>query len=232
MYLLKQDSDCIVVDCETTGVNPEQNAVVSIAVAVCDPLLNVRRRKVFIMRPHEGAVIEPKAMEINGLSLEQINSYPPPAEALKSLNSFLFSSCKGQPRFALWYCWGVGFDDKFIIKTFERAGVPYYGRRVWVCMRGVATYLNLFSSLICGRDKTETKNVRKFCEFLGVTFEGAEHDPMADVLNSIKVIRLSTARLLRLSQEDDFDKLVKVDGDLKNEPVASITSADYYGGEK
>jgi len=226
MYLLKPNSDVIVIDVETTGVDPEKNAVVSIAAAVCDVAHNIRAKRVFTLRPHDGAIIEPKAMEVNGLTELEIMTYPPAEKTLKEFNSWLFANCSENPRFALWYAWGVGFDDKFLFKTFERAGVEAYARRIWVCMRGLAIHLNLYSSLLSGGDKTETKNVRKFCEMLGTEFEGREHDPLADVVNSIKVLRLSMARLMRAVQADTLEEILGVDSDeaVKN-AVAGVKKA-------
>jgi inhibitor of KinA sporulation pathway (predicted exonuclease) len=200
MFFINEKSDIIVVDVETTGTNPACHAVVVIAVAVCDTLFNVRASKVFRLRPHEGALLDPKAFVVNGLSEQAVCGWPLPVDTLKELNGWLFANCKANPRFALWYCWGVGFDDKFMFKTYSRAGVTFYARYTWICMRGLATQLGFLSALIEDRDSCETKGVAGFLTALGEKFEGAEHDPLADVLNSIKVIRLSTARLLNLIQ--------------------------------
>lgn len=196
-YILKPSSDVVVIDVETTGVDPEKNAVVSIAAAVCDPMLEIKAKKMFTLKPHDGAIIEPKAMEVNGLTELEIMSYPEPAETLKQFNSWLHACCNDSPRFALWYCWGVGFDDRFLFKTAERAGVELYARRTWVCMRGLATQYSLVNAMLAGETKCETKNVAVFCKSLGVEFEGQEHNPLSDVENSIKVVRLSLAKMMK-----------------------------------
>ena len=208
-YILKSTSDTIVIDVETTGVDPEKNAVVLLAVAVCDPMLEIRHKKVFQLKPHASAIIEPKAMQINGLTELEIMSYPEPAVALRDFNSWLFAKCNDNPRFALWYAWGVGFDDKFLFKTFERAGVDAYARRTWVCMRGLATQYALINAMLSGDTRLETKNVKSFCESLNAEFNGAEHDPLADVENSIKVVRLSLAKLMsQIKNSYDLSKEV------------------------
>jgi len=231
--LLNKKSRAVVLDCETTGVDPNKNAVVSIAVAVCDCFLGVLRKRSFQMRPHEGAVIDPEALKVNLLTEREIMGYPPVEETLKELNRFLYAACPEKPCFSLWYCWGVGFDDKFLIKSYERAGIKYPGRYTWLCMRTIATQFNLLTNILMANDRTETKNVAKFCSCLDTPFEGAQHDAMADVLNSIKVVKLSQARLMKVSACDSPSDMEQADRVLtKDNPAASVENTDIYAQDE
>lgn len=58
-------------DVETTGLDPRQCAIISIGFVVLDDELNPIDNDEFYVRPFEGALVEPKAIEINGYSPEK-----------------------------------------------------------------------------------------------------------------------------------------------------------------
>ena len=61
-------------DSETTGLNPDIHAMVEIAMI---PIVNGVKGDPFVskIRPHLGAIVDTRALEVNGLSFSQIQNY-------------------------------------------------------------------------------------------------------------------------------------------------------------
>jgi DNA polymerase III epsilon subunit-like protein len=73
-----------IADVETTGTRPvEKYGVVQIAGVICMPDAGTLREiDCFDFRcaPHVGDLVSKEALGVNGLTIEQLRTYPPPAE--------------------------------------------------------------------------------------------------------------------------------------------------------
>lgn len=75
-------------DLETTGTNPELCAVVQIAAAIIIDH-QIEDHITLRCRPHQGALIEDKALEITGTTRAGLHLLPHPVEAMNELNAFM-----------------------------------------------------------------------------------------------------------------------------------------------
>lgn len=121
-------------DVETTGLDPRQCAIISIGFVVLDDKLNPIDNDEFYVQPFEGAIIEPKAIEINGYSHEKWDEKGAidQEELLQRLDNALMYHTFSGPRTAsknqifggikklIPLGYNVSFDLKFLKEFFVR----------------------------------------------------------------------------------------------------------------
>lgn len=107
----------LAIDIESSGYDPKKNALLEIAAI---PIINGVKGEPFVsyVRPHKDAVIEPKALEINKLTYDQIWTFPEPTEVIKSFLSWIDSK---ETMFNL-LGHNVQFDRRFLYSFFCRYG--------------------------------------------------------------------------------------------------------------
>lgn len=115
-------------DCETTGLNPEKNDIISLA---CIVEINgiVKEEFTLNIQPFDFDNIELSALKINGFNVEQLKTFMTPQEAHKKLLSHLGKyvdkynrNDKFQPA-----GYNVGFDVDFLKHFFKKCGDNYFG---------------------------------------------------------------------------------------------------------
>lgn len=166
-------------DTETTGTTPN-SAIVQIAGIM--EVGGVEKEFDIKMRPHEGADISPQALEIIGKTLNEINSYPSPEDAVKEfekiLSEFVDPFKKGD-KFVL-YGHNIQFDFQKLIELYNRIGNKYLGS--FVDFKNNFDTLQMMKNLqllevieFLPNNKLET-----CCEAFGIKLEGA-HDALNDI---------------------------------------------------
>lgn len=116
-------------DLETTGTDPHLCAVVQIAAAIIIDH-KVDDHVILRCRPHAGALIEDKALEITGVTRAGLQLLPHPAEAMTALNDFMGRYIDQydpeDKAYPMGYNAGA-FDVPFLSAFYERRGYPYLG---------------------------------------------------------------------------------------------------------
>ena len=83
------------IDCETTGLNPIKNDILQLAfmIEINDKI--VEKHNIF-MQPFDYDTIEPQALEVNNLTIQQIKKFPHPRQIYPKLHQIF---CKYVDRF-------------------------------------------------------------------------------------------------------------------------------------
>jgi DNA polymerase III subunit epsilon len=119
-------------DLETTGTDSKKNAIHQIAVGY---LINGEiRYKEFKMCPFEGAIIDPKALEVGGKTEDEIKSYPPQNVVFLEFIMFLeglIDKCNNKDKFHLAGYNIMAFDNQFLRNWFGMNGNNYFGSYFW-----------------------------------------------------------------------------------------------------
>jgi ribonuclease T len=115
----------IVIDCETSGLDPDRHAILEVAYACLDlehGRLRVGSSETFHVEPFENAQFDPKSMEIHQID----HSHPlrfaePEAIILKNLATFILEKAKKAGyRRAILVGHNAWFDLAFINKAYQR----------------------------------------------------------------------------------------------------------------
>lgn len=120
-------------DVETTGVNCEKNAIHQLSGKIyVDGEL--KEEFDFHIKPFDGAVIEDSALEVGGVTREEIMAYPDQAIVYNQFENMLAKYVNRFDKYDKFYMVGYNcqaFDSKFVRKFFERNGNKYYGSWFW-----------------------------------------------------------------------------------------------------
>jgi len=120
-------------DLETTGVDKDKNAIHQLAGKVFidgsfKESFNIK------MKPFEGAIIEPGALQVSGVTADMVNGYPPQSLAYKEFTNLLskyVDKFDKRDKFFLAGFNNAWFDNEFLRRFFERNGDKYFGSWFW-----------------------------------------------------------------------------------------------------
>lgn len=123
----------LIYDCETTGVDSKECAIHQLSgMIVIDG--EVKEKFDIKMRPHDGAKISDEALEVSGVTLEQISQYPTQFEGYRQITEILakhVDKFNKQDKFHLAGYNNRSFDDMFFRAMFERQNDVYFGSWFW-----------------------------------------------------------------------------------------------------
>jgi DNA polymerase-3 subunit epsilon len=120
-------------DLETTGVNPGKNGIHQISgEIVIDG--NVKEQFDFKVQPNPKCIIEQEALDVAGVTKEQILAYPPMIEVYvkltKMLAQYVDKFNKTDKFFLVGYN-NASFDNQFLRGFFLQNGDQYFGSWFW-----------------------------------------------------------------------------------------------------
>lgn len=183
-------------DVETGGVNPDVNEMLQLAFRVeFDGI--VQEKKVMFMKPSNMDNVEPEALEVTGITLEQIEKFVPQHQVFREFNGLLDKYINKYDKIDKFTVLGynVDFDMRFLRSWFIRNGHKYFGSYFNnMCIdvfRDVDKWLYL-SGIVLKDRKLST-----VCEYFEISLKA--HDAMED----IKATRKLAVRL--------HEELLKVD---------------------
>ena len=174
------------IDTETTGTDPEKNAIVQIS-GIVDVDGKPQEEFDYRVRPHEGAQISQEALDIIGKTKDEIRAFPPAYEAYAKIKTVIeryvpkFTKDVNK-RFKI-AGQNIGFDYGMMEAFFRRCGDPYWYASV--DRRGIdiiqATALFKFAGVL------EIKDFKlgTVCNALGIPLSA--HDSMNDIRASREV---------------------------------------------
>lgn len=120
-------------DLETTGLNSSFHAVHQLS-AIIEIDGEVKERIDLKIKPFKDAWIDDKALEVGGVTLEQINEYPEEKEAYKFLIGTLGKYCSKFDKTDKYFLVGynnASFDNQFLRAIWDRNNDKYFGSYFW-----------------------------------------------------------------------------------------------------
>ena len=171
-------SDILVIDVETTGLDPAKHACIDLGAVLLDRWLNPVAEYSSLVAPWEGAEIVPEALHVNQISPSAMNSAPKITEVIDKFNKTFNPNSK-----KLLLCgWNVWLDVAFLKALYTRAGRDWpFGYR----LLDVQSIITFHSRLM----PTSQANVIK--NYLG---EEQPHRALPDAQQTAKLLRLFAER--------------------------------------
>ena len=173
-------------DSETTGIDPVKNDIIQLSGAV---EIDGDVKEVFDikMQPHSFENISNEALEVHGMTIEDIKKFQPAKEGYYKFISILQKYVSKFDRSDKFYPAGynAGFDINFVAEKFKKCGDKYLGSwwnwnaidplpiLRWMDMKGKISLVNY---------KLET-----VCKHFGIEIKA--HDALSDIQATIKVIK-------------------------------------------
>jgi len=165
-------------DTETTGLDPKKNAMIQLAGMV-EVDHEVVEEFNIMARPHKGAEITAKALEVNGRTLAEIQSFPTLFEAISLLRRTLAQYVdKFDPKDKLIMAgFRTDFDGEFLRECFRRVQDRYFGSWFFNCSADISTLL----AIVIAETGLRLENWRlsTACEHFGIHINA--HDALSDI---------------------------------------------------
>lgn len=177
------------IDTETGGVEPERHALLTVA-AIVEIGGDIMGSKKWRVKPWPGDDVEERALDVNGLTREEIAQFPEPEEFLQDFQQFLSEYVNKFDRLDKFVPAGynVRFDLDFLRAFFGKGGDRYFGS--WfsnypIDPFPVICWLHATGKLILPDLKLGT-----ICDHFAIPLGEAAHDAMADILATKTLIEI------------------------------------------
>ena len=184
-------------DLETTALG-DNAAVIEIAAI---PVVNGEKLPAFhsMIRPHQGATLDPKAFEITGIDIKEIWNYPDPKDVL---NDFIKWIDSHETIFSL-SGHNITFDRNKLFRLFCRHG--HYSSFITRFNNNNTCTLQISRSVFKGkRNKPISFKLEDLCKHFEIEVD-VSHRAMADIENTYKLY-LELEKLIE-KQESKEDNL-------------------------
>ena len=163
-------------DTETTGLDPNQHEIISLAVIVQSPEGEELRRMEWFMHPRWPERADSKALEINGYTRALWDS-----RGVVSHERALREYCE-LTKDCIFAAHNVPFDWSFLEREWERhEGVEWVGD-----YHKVDTVSLAWRPYFESQGRMKSVSLRNVCSYYGVSNAGA-HDAMTDVERTVEV---------------------------------------------
>jgi DNA polymerase-3 subunit epsilon len=174
-------------DTETTGLDPVKNDIIQIAgiVEIDGEIVDEFN---FTCQPFSYANIEPKALECNGRTIEEIKLFDPNNMAKRALDSVLGKHCDKFNKMDKFYPAGfnVRFDLDFLAQWFKKTGDNYLGS--WINWRAIDPLPALYVMDLKGELSLSDYKLGTVCNHYGID-TGKAHDALSDVRATRELIK-------------------------------------------
>jgi len=166
-------------DVETTGLDAKKNDIITFAgiIEIDGKIVDEIYLK---MQPHNWETIDNSALEVNGITREELKTFQSPDEAHKKLISFLSKNVNRYNKFDKYQPAGynVTFDMQFLAEFFKKCNDKYFGSWIDYHKLDVATLVMFFK--LKGLLKLEKYRLTYVAEALNIPLMA--HDAKEDIM--------------------------------------------------
>lgn len=176
-------------DLETTGTDPAKHGIIQIAYLV-EIDGKEHQRGEFRVRPFDFQSIEPDALEVNGVSVDDLAKYPQPNEVYQRLVNQVLQKYVDKfdkaDKFNI-AGYNVGFDLQFLKQFFVNNGDNYFGSWFNYDTIDPLPVLRFFQPVNPWIAGLPNKKLATVAKALGIDLDNA-HDALPDILATKEII--------------------------------------------
>lgn len=174
-----KDIKLLYFDTETTGLDPIKNDIIQIAGII--EINNVVKEEFdFKTQPHSYENVSKEALEVNGITIEQLKTYPMPQETLckliKLFDKYVFKYNKQDKFFPIGQ--NIPFDVNFLFEFCKKCKFNYLGS--YLDHHKGDTMALLMALMVQGKIPVSGIKLENACKELGVELVDA-HNALADI---------------------------------------------------
>lgn len=181
-------------DTETTGTDPKVHDIIQLAAIAEIDGQEIESIEIKV-QPFSYENISPEALQVNGLTLEQIRTFMEPKEAHGKLTRFLGKFINKYDKFDKFTIAGqkADFDAGFLREFFFKAGDQFYGS--WFNYRHVDLLAVVRFLRYAGKLRIENDKLATISEALGIELNA--HDALEDIRATKKAMGILIERYLK-----------------------------------
>lgn len=178
-------------DLETTGVNPGKNGIHQISGMI--EIDGVEQERFdFKVQPNPKAIIEQEALDVAGVTLEEVQAYPPMGEVYNSFVSMLSKYVNKYDKTDKFFLVGynnAAFDNQFLRGFFLQNGDNYFGSWFWA--NSIDVMVLASHHLAPRRHEMANFKLGTVAKFMGVDVDNESlHDAFYDIYLTREVYKL------------------------------------------
>ncbi len=187
------------IDLETGGLDPKRNPILQLAVLMEDEEGKIADTFFSYIRPDGRLKIEADALEVNGITLQQLRDEPPEYMVMEHLIKFLKSHKVGTKQFE--FCgYNSRFDMDFFVAMFKRSKYQYwhYFNYYDVDVFALVKILGITGKRYDEQKDTwvDCKKLSCICEMFDIDIENA-HDAIDDIKATRKLFKKLKKKYLK-----------------------------------
>jgi len=169
-------------DVETTGLNSKEHSIWSLSYLLVEDN-KILSKDDYHIRPYKNA--EPKALEMSGMTLDEMQVFPTHKEVFEKFSSFLDSTVSkfDKQDKLLFVGYNSKFDEEFVRQWFEDNGDKYYGSYFWSGTVDVMSMCNYALQSI--RHKLPDFKLKTLAKLFNVELE--EHTSSSDIMATFEI---------------------------------------------
>lgn len=177
------DIKYIVLDFETGGLSPDKNPAVEVALLVADHEFNAVEKYSAFIQPYGNLTINPKALQVNGISMEEIEGGKLLKTVVTELSDIFKKYKAGRYGKPIMVCHNYPFDFGFLDDMFSRVNldpkkfIDEHGlctiRLAKLIWRGQETKFNLLAC--CDKAGIELVDAHRAAGDVDATFKLLQH---------------------------------------------------------
>ncbi len=173
-------------DCETTGLNPVLNNIIQVA-GMIEIDGEVKEEFDFKCQPFSYANISAEAIKINGISIEEMKTYPEPKGVQKKVEIIFDKYIDKYNKLDKFIPAGhkIGFDVDFLTAFFKKAGNSYC--RSYIDYHELDNVPLLMTLQIIGKAHFDSFKLENVSKQWGI--EIASHNALSDMRAARKVLQ-------------------------------------------
>jgi len=177
------------IDLETTGLDHKMHAAWEISI-ILERGGVLEDEAQFRCMPFAFQQVDAKALEVGGITMEELMGFEKPEEAhakIKALlNQYIDPYDKKDKAFFIGF--NSTFDERFLRALFENCDDKYFGSYFWWPSIDVAVLAA--DALMLGRPQMRRFRLQDVAEYMGVPLEGGKlHDSMYDATITREIYR-------------------------------------------
>ncbi len=164
----------LAIDSETSGFSSDKNATLQIALI---PIIDGKQYEPFVsyVKPHSGAVIDPGALKVNGLTFDQIMNFPEASMVVQNMTKWW---SQFNTTFSL-LGHNVAFDRKFMYSLFTRN--KCHGDFISkITSNDFCTLEESKKAFLKSKSKPVSYKLGDLCKYFNIPLDNA-HDALVDI---------------------------------------------------
>ena len=178
-------------DLETTGLDPVINGIHQLSGCI-EIDGNVAEYFNFKMKPFPKDELEPKALEVGGITIGDLATYPEPQEVYKKFLSLMGKYVNKFDKKDKFFLYGYNnrkFDDNFLRSWFDKIGDKYFGS--WFCQYTSDIMVLAVEYLLEDIPDMENFKLMTVAKHLGIEIDETKaHDAVYDIDISRRVYEI------------------------------------------
>lgn len=182
----------MLVDTETTGLDPKAHGVVQIAMLAAEcrgrEIIACGDVQTWNVAPFPTDAISPEAMDVHGLTEAQVRAYDPPRAVFGRVNAYLAERVDKYIKSDKYVmvAYNAPFDAQVLREWWGKCGDRYFGSWFWAPALDVMTLA--MGALMHERAQLMNFKLGTVAAYLGVP-AGQAHDAGGDVMTALGVLR-------------------------------------------